>query len=340
MTIGTRRIGAAMVLPWHLAAGALALGYAWLISGTALVASALQFVAPLAVIIVTHLAIVQWQRATAPGYAIVVLRRSLVTAFLIMAATLAAALLAPMPSAAASATDTVFNVIQGVLTLLFCLFMISVIVGLPLLLIFGLVYLATKLFRRSGKDKLNDGAVITLVLLAIAGASVEGVTPALTVDPHDSAAASVEVSAPPPAVWEAVGTATAPEFPLPAILKAIPQPVAVIVDEGASLGARRVVRFSGREGTGDLVLQVVRRDQREARFAVIADTSPIANWVKHRALSFEVEPVGSSGARLTVRLDYDRLLSPSWFFRPLVRLAASLAVDVLARDTARRAETG
>jgi hypothetical protein len=45
-----------------------------------------------------------------------------------------------------------------------------------------------------------------------------------------------------------------------------------------------------------------------------------------------------AGTLLTVTSDYDRLLSPAWFFRPYIGLASYLAVNVLARDTKQRAE--
>jgi hypothetical protein len=110
----------------------------------------------------------------------------------------------------------------------------------------------------------------------------------------------------------------------------------VLVDEGADLGSRRIVRFAGREGEGDLTLQVVRRSEEEAVFQAVSDTSPIAHWVRQKELTFRIEPVGR-GSRLTVSLHYDRRLSPAWFFGPYIRLAAFMAVDVLARDTAERA---
>jgi hypothetical protein len=138
------------------------------------------------------------------------------------------------------------------------------------------------------------------------------------------------VAASPARVWQEVGRATSASFPLPTMLRTIPQPVAVPVGEGASLGARRIVRFKGREGEGDLVLRVVRRTERDAVFEAVSDTSPIAMCVRHRSLTFRVEPAGAE-SRLTVASDYDRLLSPVWFFRPYIRVAAYLAVDVLAR---------
>ena len=72
-------------------------------------------------------------------------------------------------------------------------------------------------------------------------------------------------------------------------------------------------------------------------FEAKSDASPISWWVTHRALTYRVVPDGE-GSALTVALDYDRLLSPAWFFRPYIRLAAWLAVGVLARDTRQRAE--
>jgi hypothetical protein len=188
-----------------------------------------------------------------------------------------------------------------------------------------------------GDSRLFDASVASLALLAIGSASLEGLGPALTFATRDGASVTVDVAASPARVWQEVGKATSPRFPLPTMLRTIPHPVAVLVDEGASLGAGRIVHFKGREGEGDLVLKVVRRTEREAVFEAVSDASPIAMWVRHRSLTFRVEPAGAE-SRLTVASDYDRLLSPAWFFRPYVRIASSLAVGVLARDTKERAE--
>jgi len=184
-----------------------------------------------------------------------------------------------------------------------------------------------------GETRLFDASVVSIALLAIGSASLEGLGPALTFATRDDASVTMVVAASPARVWQEVGKATSPSFPLPRMLRTIPQPVAVLVDEGASLGARRIIHFKGREGEGDLVLKVVRRTDTEA----VSDASPIAMWVRQRSLTFRVEPAGAE-SRLTVASDYDRLLSPAWFFRPYIRVAAYLAVDVLARDTKERAE--
>ncbi len=111
----------------------------------------------------------------------------------------------------------------------------------------------------------------------------------------------------------------------------------MLVDEGASLGARRVVRFKGRPGEGDLVLKVTQRSATEAVFEAVSDSSPIAVWIRHKALTYRVAP-HPAGLQLTVSLAYERQLAPAWFFGPFMRQASTFAVDVLARDTKQRAE--
>ena len=279
------------------------------------------------------------RRDVAPGYAVVAFERTLATSIGMLSCTVIAAVYAPVPAVAqqGGGVGTAFIMMA-------CLAVLALVVLAAALIIYGIGHLATYMFGRSkGQSKgpndsrLLDGSLAACALLAIAMASLEGITPALTFNSRDRASTSLDVAASPERVWEAVAKATSPSFALPTMLRSIPQPVAVIVDEGADLGARRIVRFKGREGQGDLVLKVVHRSRTEAVFEAVSDGSPIGKWVRHRSLTFRVEPNGK-GSRLTVALDYERLLSPAWFFRPYVHAAAYLAADVLGRDTMQRAE--
>lgn len=328
----------------HLVAAGLALSWALLVSVTSYLTTGAQFVTPLAIIVLVHVGWMWAHHETEPGYATVALGRALATAVAIVAGAAILAGWAPTPAVAAGAN--IFLTVAAFLAAgLYCLVILAVVVGLPALVIFllvrGIRAVARELSDRSepprgpGQSRLHDGSIIAVTLLALAGGSLEGMAPWLTVPPGDRAAAVVLVAASPERIWKEVGRATSPRFPLPMLLQGMPRPVAVLVDEGAGLGARRVVRFVGREGTGDLVLHVTRRTGDEVVFEVQSDTTPIAAWVRHRALIFRVEPA-AVGSRLTVSLDYDRRLAPAWFFGPFTRLAADLAVDVLARDTAER----
>jgi hypothetical protein len=327
----------------HLIAGGLALAYAWLVSGTHYVTSGLQFVSPLAVVLLVHLAWLAVRRELGTGFAMVACGRMLATAVCIVVFTVVCAMYAPIPAGAINSDDV--NRGLGSVGFFFgCLAVLALVVSAAALVIYGIGWGLKSIYymikgppKGPGESRLFDASVVSIALLAIGSASLEGLGPALTFATRDGASVTMVVAASPARVWQEVGKATSPSFPLPRMLRTIPQPVAVLVDEGASLGARRIVHFKGREGEGDLVLKVVRRTDTEAVFEAVSDASPIAMWVRQRSLTFRVEPAGAE-SRLTVASDYDRLLSPAWFFRPYIRVAAYLAVDVLARDTKERAE--
>lgn len=327
------------VIP-HLLAGALALLYAWNLSGTRFVTTGLQFVAPVAVILVAHLVWLAVRRQLNPGFSHLAFGRTVVTAFGISALSILTDMVAPMPAGAADVIETVGMVIA-------CLLVLALVVGVAALAIYAVSKIIRALYHaiRGPKDpgggpsggKVHDFGAVAVALCVIGAASLEGVIPALTFAGDGRASSSVIVNASTERLWQEIGKATSPAFPLPLALKSIPQPVAVLVDEGAGLGARRIVRFKGREGEGDLVLKVIRRTATEAVFEAVSDDSPIAMWIRHKSLTFRVEPA-PSGQQLTVTLDYERQLAPAWFFGPFMRQASTYAVDVLARDTKERAE--
>jgi hypothetical protein len=224
-----------------------------------------------------------------------------------------------------------------------CSAMIALVVLLVVAAIRILAALIRMLFWGTGQDKggpdsrLFDFGSVGVAVVLIGAASLEGMPGGFAFSGDDRATASHFVAAPPEAVWEAMGTATTPEFPLPVLLALFPQPVAVTTDEGVALGANRVVMFQGREGAGALRLQVIERTEHVAAFAVLSDTTPYAGWIAYQRLTYRVDPV-AGGTVVSVTLDYERKLAPAWFFGPAMKGAAFLAVDVLARDVTARAE--
>jgi hypothetical protein len=331
----------------HVIAGGLALGYAWGMSGTRFVTTGIQFVSPLALILLVHIVWLHASGQAGAGYARRVYGATFLTSVGIAAGTALFAVFAPLPATASTVSETLGTVVAVIA----CLAVLALVVLAAAAVVAGIGYGFHLLFRGvrsllqrwsgrppgSGPTRLQDAGSLALVLAIIGIASLEGLPGAFSFLVADQASSTLDVAAPPARVWQEVGKATSPAFPLPVMLKSVPQPIAVLVDEGAALGARRIVRFRGREGQGDLTLRVSRRTETEAVFHALSDTSPIAGWVRHKSLTFRVEPSGA-GTRLTVVSDYDRLLSPAWFFRPYIRLASYLAVNVLARDTQRRAE--
>ncbi|MEP3345396.1 MAG: SRPBCC family protein [Litoreibacter sp.] len=327
----------------HGGAAAASLYYAWLVSQSAYVKTGLQFITPLLIILMAHLCWIAATRGFAQGFARVAFSRTAQTSIGMAAILLLGSFIAPQP-ATASALDAVAGLISGMLGVMFCVAIVvgvaSILAAIGYVLFKGGAAVVNALSRgdRDGPDsRLFDFGSVGLATAALCVCSLEGLPNSYAFGVANEGVASRFVDASPAKVWDAMGVATSPSFPLPDILQVFPQPVGVVIDEGVGLGAMRKVKIAGREGTGYLTLQVVERTQTTAVFKVLSDTSPIGRWVQHQYLTYSVVPDGE-GTRLSVSLEYDRLLAPSWFFTPLTKGAAHLAMDVLARDVATRAE--
>ena len=288
--------------PVHASTGLAALVYAAIVHETTLKTSAVQFVGPLVIVLLSHLAWLARRHELRPGFSMMLLRRSLHTAVGLLVLVTLAAVYLPMPASAQRGPGT--DMIGPLLTILFCLFVVALVVAVLAGVVYFLGRVASALyaFMTARRDKgpgetwLFDVATTTAVLATLVVASLEGITRTLAFAAADDASVTLAVAAPPERVWREVGKATSPEFPLPIMLKSIPQPVAVMVDEGAQLGARRIVRFAGRQGQGDLVLQVVRRTETDAMFKAMSELKP--DRVVGHATRVDV-PRGAGGRGLT-----------------------------------------
>ena len=224
----------------HLIAGFLALLYAQYISATMYVTTAVQFVSPVAAILLAHLAWLAATRGLQDGYSNVVFYRTAVTAAGLAAIIVLLAIIAPMPAEAAPGFAEVFYSILGFIG---CLMMVAIVVGVPALIIYLAGLAIARIYQRlrkgppGGNSRLYDAGAVAVALLAIGTASLEGVPGAYSLAPAGQASSTYAISAPAARVWQAVGTATSPNFPLPAMLHSIPRPVAIVVDEGAALEA-------------------------------------------------------------------------------------------------------
>lgn len=323
----------------HIAAAGLALLYAWQISNTAYIRTGLQFVSPLLVIMLVHLGWIALRQGLPRGFSLQVFKRSAQTAGAMLGVIVLSNLITPMPAHAGGG-----DVLGSLFTVVFCVVIIAIVVGLIGLVLYLLYKIGAAIGRKlsgpgggDNETRFFDVGSIVIAGLALGAASLEGVPNMYAFGASNSATASYFVAQPPSRVWQTLGTATSPDFPLAGLLEFIPKPVEVTIDEGTNIGATRKVKFAGREGTGYLTFVVTDRTETAATFTVKSDTSPVANWVAHRKLIYEVLPEGT-GTRLNVTLEYDRRLAPAWFFTPLTKGAAYLAMDVLARDVKSRAE--
>lgn len=326
----------------HLFAGAMALCFAWYVFRSGHMTSGFQFVGPLLTILICHLIWILIEQGLGSGFSKKVLVRLVKTAFLLLGFVLALFLFLPTSAQSEGVLATIGGIFGAVLICLLIIAYFIVVYGVPILLLYLLCrYIYGKLSpspkNYGGDMRLFDFGSIAVAsgMLLIAG--LEGMPRGYSFDAANQSSTRVLIDAPVDDVWQVMDNATAPSFPLPQVLRALPRPTKVMVDEGVELGSRRIVQFEGREGKGKLSMVVIERTDTKAVFKVLSDTSPIGNWIGHKYLTYEVYPVGRQ-SELRVSLDFERKLAPFWFFTPVMKTGTYLAMSVLARDTKHRAE--
>ncbi len=335
-----RRLHQVSLLFPHLVAGGLALSYAWQLSQTAWRTSGMQFVSPLIVIILIHTCWAAVRRDLRPGFAVMLLRRASGTAGVLIGLLFFGSVFAPMPAQA----NEIGEIVGTLAMVVICGLMIAGVICAAALALWLLIKVVSLVFGLGGdkgdpKSRLFDFGSMVACCAVLGVASLEGLPGGFAFETAGQATSSHDIPAPPAQIWEVMQVATSPDFPLPGILTGFPRPIAVTTDEGVVLGADRVVQFAGREGAGQLHLQVTERTESAVQFTVLSDTTPYAGWIGYKRLTYEIVPQGT-GSRLSVTLEFERKLAPAWFFAPVMRGAAYLAVDVLARDVQARTPGG
>jgi hypothetical protein len=188
--------------------------------------------------------------------------------------------------------------------------------------------------RRRERDE-PPGRVYAMILLPVALLSLEGVFDATTLPVRNRVAATADVAAGTSEVEAALASVPSFDAPPPAFFRRarFPQPVGA---EGAGLevGAVRRVLFSSPAGPAPLDLRVTERGTGRAVFTVEGDRTPIAGWMTLRRAVVTWTSAGPGRTRVRWELEFDRVLSPAFYFAPLERYAARLAAGYLIRTVA------
>jgi hypothetical protein len=186
--------------------------------------------------------------------------------------------------------------------------------------------------RKSNRDQLH--ALVPIPLLALL--SLEGTTPRLSLNRHESVVVTRTLSATPAQV--AAALAAPPRFEIrPTGILAIGFPVPL---EGTGspleLGKRRTVHFSGGEGRppGDLELEVVEAVSGRVRFRAVSDTSHLNHWLHWLGSDIRWEPLGNNSTRVTWTVHFERGLDPAWYFGVPERFVVRRCAEYLLRTCA------
>jgi hypothetical protein len=224
---------------------------------------------------------------------------------------------------------------EGLLCLLFALPLVAVIV----VIVGGAI-------DRGRRNDWPQGPTLLAVTLPLLLLSTEGVrgTP---FDHRDHAAASVVVPATPAAVAAALGTTPRFATSLPPFLTVgFNRPVAA-TGAGLAVGDHRSIDFTG--GTHDdhplrlicltgrsgarhharMDLTIVESRPGRVVFAVDQDGTMLARWAHLSRAVVTWDATGAGTTRVSWRLDYERLIYPTFYFGPLQRFGLSQASGYL-----------
>jgi hypothetical protein len=224
---------------------------------------------------------------------------------------------------------------------------VCIVISAPLFFGIGAI-VGTILDARSTPTDRNVRLGVVTVVLAIS--SLEGTHPSLMMDPRDQVMVSRVV--PMSAEQFRNRLARTPELnqPLPfPINLGLPAPISA-GGSGLEKGARRSVFLedrnfyptligkSGRQD-GDLVFEVAHSSRTSVSFKLVSDDSHVAKWLTWKDSHVrwtELPATASTPVRTAVTwtVTYERKLSPSWYFGPILHYAVGkatgLALDIVA----------
>ena len=200
-----------------------------------------------------------------------------------------------------------------------------------------LFYLVAMPIARAAQRRREDppGRLYAIVLVPVALLSLEGSFDVTTLPVTNRVAASADVAGTLAEVEAALASVPAFDEPLPGFFRhaRFPHPIAA-AGAGLDVGATRRIMFASPMGPAPLELRVTARGPGRVVFAVDADRTPIAGWMTLREAVVTWRFAGATTTRVRWELEFDRELSPAFYFAPLERYAARLAAGYLIRTVA------
>lgn len=228
---------------------------------------------------------------------------------------------------------------------------VCILMAAPLFYLVGVAvgYPVDRVRRR----RQSEGKAYSIVGVGLLLLSVEGAVPGTSFPRHETVRVTRNVHASAGEVRRAL--AGAPEFDggLPFYLElGFPRPVGA-TGEGLDVGDRRRIFFGDespmdpmeqshhhsaartpRDGGGVLELKVVRSSPRSVVFQPTTDTTAFTHWIGWGRSIVSWRAVGADTTEVTWTFHYERRLSPSWYFGPWQRYAATQAVGYLVETVA------
>ncbi|MGC4961736.1 hypothetical protein [Gordonia sp. DT101] len=216
-----------------------------------------------------------------------------------------------------------------------------VLMAAPIFYLF--VYLGARV-SVSARDAKRRGPAVFVGPALLALLALEGTAPVLTVPGNATSSATRIIDLPAAQMPAALAAPLRLEATRPDGLLAIGFPRPVADSGGLGLGQRRTITFAGAhhrsgpvsahhwgEQSSALHLVVDERTRTSVTFRRVADTSPLATWLRWDEMRVRWRAVDATHTEVRWELGYTRLLSPSWYFGSIERLVTWRAADYLIR---------
>jgi len=212
--------------------------------------------------------------------------------------------------------------------------MICILMAAPLFyLVGGVIGFAVDASRRKTPNYKN-GRLHSYVVGVMLMMSMEGITDWLSFDRDEEVVVSVVTEL---SQSEALARVSRlDEFNLdrlPRFLKlGFPKPE-TIRGSGTKVGDEWTIHFAGGEGKpGDLVMRVtsIGKDYLECR--CISDGSHISHWLDWKTVRWDFSETTEGKTRVVMRLRYQRLLDPAWYFKPVECYGVRRAGEYLLQE--------
>jgi hypothetical protein len=199
-------------------------------------------------------------------------------------------------------------------------------IAAPLFYAVGLIVGGVVDYARQRRSK-----TLSCVALVLLPMCLEGTTPELSLNRHETVEAVKVVDASADAVEGALALSPKVDTVLPMFLRiGFPRPLEAKGD-GLEVGAMRMIHFAGAEGDppGDLVMKVAEQRPAYVRFETVSDGSKLTQWIRWTSSEVEWRELDAGHTEVRWRIHFDRQLDPAWYFRPWERMAVKDAAGYL-----------
>ncbi len=228
---------------------------------------------------------------------------------------------------------------------------VCILMAAPLFYLVGIAigYPIDRVRRR----RQSEGKVYSIVGIGLLLLSVEGAVPGTSFPRHETIRVTRSIDASVAEVRQALASTPGFDRALPFYLKlGFPRPVGA-TGEGLDVGNRRTIFFGDespmepmgqshdhsaaaepRDGGGLLELKIVRSSTHSVVFKPTADTTAFTHWIGWGRSIVSWRAIDADTTEVSWTFHYERRLSPSWYFGPWQRYAATKAVGYLIETVA------